>query len=215
MLTFLSPRPRRRGAIRPAGARAAMTAVLAVLAVSLTGLPGHAAAMPAFQAPFACGTAVDLMTGPTHDRARGKLLDMFRSPWRNSQIQRGTPILAAAGGVVTASYYDSGAGHLVRIHHGDNYYTFYMHLDTRSVSEGQTVRPGQQIGTLGNTGSNSGGGYHLHYEVFRDTNGDKRGQVAELVYPRFNGVEYHLGESGNPMVTTITSRNCGGSADLG
>ena len=38
------------------------------------------AAAPRFQLPFPCGMAVDLTTGPTHSRATGKLLDLYRAP---------------------------------------------------------------------------------------------------------------------------------------
>ncbi|MEV4378437.1 M23 family metallopeptidase [Streptosporangium sp. NPDC049644] len=192
-----------------------MVAALIVLTGGTATPPAHAAAAPAFQTPFPCGMAVDLTTGPTHDRARGKLLDMYRAPWSNSQIQSGTPIMAAAGGVVTASHFESGAGHLIKINHGDNYYTFYMHLKTRNVTVGQQVTAGQQIGELGNSGTNSGGAFHLHYEVFRDTNGDGSGAVSELIYPAFNGVEYHLSEGGNSYTATTTSRNCGATPNLG
>jgi hypothetical protein len=153
--------------------------------------------------------AVDLTTGPTHKRAMGKLLDMYRAPWTDSSIQPGTPIVAAAAGVVTASRFESDAGHLIRIDHGGGYFTFYIHLRSRGVTQDQTVQAGQQIGELGNSGEESGGSYHLHYEVFQDANGDGSGAVSELIYPVFNGVEYHLGEGGNPLQARATSRNCG------
>src|ERR1044071_3813445 len=80
-------------------------------------------AAPRFQLPFPCGMAVDLTTGPTHERALGKLLDMYRAPFSNESIQPGTPILAAADGVVKKSRPELGAGNIIRINHGGGYFT--------------------------------------------------------------------------------------------
>ena len=74
----------------------------------------------------------------------------------------GTGVLAAMDGTVTAAAYDSHYGNYVVIEDGNGYCTKYAHMDTLSVSAGQTVKHGDAIGTTGNTGSSTGS--HLHIE---------------------------------------------------
>ncbi|MDR3055696.1 MAG: M23 family metallopeptidase [Zoogloeaceae bacterium] len=75
----------------------------------------------------------------------------------------GTPILAAAGGVVVNAAFHSEFGNMVEINHGGELITRYAHMSARSVSVGDTVRRGQKIGELGTTGRSTGP--HLHFEV--------------------------------------------------
>lgn len=63
-----------------------------------------------------------------------------------------------------ASDSGNGYGNCVIINHGNGYVTLYGHLSSISVSNGQTVTQGQQIGTVGSTGLATGP--HLHYEVW-------------------------------------------------
>lgn len=99
----------------------------------------------------------------------------------------GTPVVAAADGVVIDSYsgcthnwgksYSCGCGggygNYVMISHSGGKMTVYGHLTSLTVSTGQTVSRGQVIGYVGSTGNSTGP--HLHYEC------------------RLNGVRY------NPM----------------
>lgn len=86
---------------------------------------------------------------------------------------KGTPVIAAAPGVVTQSFSEPAYGERVIIEHGKDatgrrVQTLYFHLDRRMVAEGQSVARGQQIGTLGETGLLSS--YpHLHFEYHRET----------------------------------------------
>ncbi len=77
----------------------------------------------------------------------------------------GEPIYATGDGVVeTVSYQRRGFGHYVVIDHGFGYKTRYAHLTPDIiVAEGQAVKKGQQIASMGNTGKSTG--THLHYEV--------------------------------------------------
>jgi murein DD-endopeptidase MepM/ murein hydrolase activator NlpD len=76
---------------------------------------------------------------------------------------RGTPILAPADGVVVFAGAQRGYGRTVKIRHANGFETLYAHLNRAAVRVGQTVRRGQKIAELGNTGRSTGP--HLHYEV--------------------------------------------------
>jgi hypothetical protein len=77
----------------------------------------------------------------------------------------GTPVYAAADGVVKKAEEEGGWGKLVVIEHEDAYTTFYAHLNEIDVENGSRVQKGALIGRVGNTGQSTGS--HLHYEVRR------------------------------------------------
>ena len=77
-------------------------------------------------------------------------------------VPTGTTVLAAMDGTVTTAAYDSYYGNYIVIEDSNGYCTKYAHMDTLSVSAGQTVKHGHSIGTTGNTGSSTGS--HLHIE---------------------------------------------------
>ncbi|MFC0187646.1 murein hydrolase activator EnvC family protein [Fictibacillus aquaticus] len=75
---------------------------------------------------------------------------------------------AAASGTVLRSYYSSSYGNVVFLTHfinGQLYTTVYAHMNSRSVSSGQTVSKGEQLGYQGNTGRSTG--QHLHFELHK------------------------------------------------
>ncbi|MFC0476826.1 peptidoglycan DD-metalloendopeptidase family protein [Robertmurraya beringensis] len=79
-----------------------------------------------------------------------------------------SPVVAAADGVVRLSQYSSSYGNVVYIQHnigGQAYETVYAHMQNRAVSTGQTVKQGQFLGLMGNTGDSQG--VHLHFEVHK------------------------------------------------
>ncbi|HXQ96519.1 MAG TPA: peptidoglycan DD-metalloendopeptidase family protein [Candidatus Acidoferrales bacterium] len=77
----------------------------------------------------------------------------------------GTPVLAAAAGVVTyAGWRDNGGGYQVWISHGNNIYTTYNHMSAVMVAVGQHVDRGTQVGRVGATGDATGP--HCHFEVW-------------------------------------------------
>lgn len=78
----------------------------------------------------------------------------------------GTPILAAAGGVVVTSEHHPEYGNMIEIDHGNNLVTRYAHASKRLVEVGAIVLRGQKIGEVGNTGRSTGP--HLHFEVRRN-----------------------------------------------
>lgn len=88
---------------------------------------------------------------------------------------RGTPVYAAASGVVSRAISgcvegnkSCGGGygnHVIIVHqlNGKTYATVYAHLSSLSVSQGQAVSAGDHIGGIGNTGHSYGA--HLHFEI--------------------------------------------------
>lgn len=81
----------------------------------------------------------------------------------------GTPILAAADGVVTIANSANprhSYGYYVKLQHEDGYETLYAHCSALCVTAGQEVQQGEVIGFVGSTGDSTGN--HLHFEVRED-----------------------------------------------
>ncbi|MBE6154558.1 MAG: M23 family metallopeptidase [Firmicutes bacterium] len=93
----------------------------------------------------------------------------------------GSPIYAAGDGVVTYVYAGcpssgngygdpcgGGMGNMITIKHENGYYTKYGHMHQKiEVSVGDSVKKGQRIGSMGNSGSSTGP--HIHFAVSKDT----------------------------------------------
>ena len=75
----------------------------------------------------------------------------------------GTPILAAAGGVVVAQEYHPAYGNMLEIDHGNDLITRYGHASKVLVKKGDLIKRGQKIAEVGSTGRSTGP--HLHFEV--------------------------------------------------
>ena len=75
----------------------------------------------------------------------------------------GTPIVAAAGGVVTTSEWHHDFGNMIEIDHGNDITTLYAHTSKVYVKVGDIVRRNQHIADVGQTGRATGP--HLHFEV--------------------------------------------------
>jgi len=78
--------------------------------------------------------------------------------------EAGTPIYAAADGVIRHSGWANGYGMCAVVDHGFGYSTLYGHMSEVLAKEGTVVKRGQQIGRMGSTGTSTGN--HLHYEVW-------------------------------------------------
>lgn len=76
----------------------------------------------------------------------------------------GTPIVAAAGGVVVVQEHHIAYGNMIEIDHGNDLITRYAHITSASVKKGDIVKRGQKIATVGSTGRSTGP--HLHFEVW-------------------------------------------------
>jgi len=91
--------------------------------------------------------------------------------------QQGTPVYAAASGIVVVAHDSGGPGlSYIAIQHGNGYLTKYLHMSEIFVSSGEYVSRGEVIGLSGGAPGSRGAGYfttgpHLHFEV-RDANGN-------------------------------------------
>src|SRR4051812_4738764 len=115
-----------------------------------------ASGRPKFQLPFPCGQVWAGQTRTNHSPARS--VDFNRAN------DFGDTVVASAGGRVTrvANEGNTSYGRWIEIAHPGGWRTRYAHLSAQLVHVGQTVRRGQKIGRLGNTGGSTGP--HLPFE---------------------------------------------------
>jgi murein DD-endopeptidase MepM/ murein hydrolase activator NlpD len=76
---------------------------------------------------------------------------------------KGTPVRATATGKVAFAGRDGAYGNVMVVDHGNGISTYYAHLDKEFAKEGQEVKRGEIIGSVGSTGNASTP--HVHYEV--------------------------------------------------
>ena len=98
------------------------------------------------------GLRIDPITG---QQAQHEGIDFIAQP--------GTPIVAAAGGVVLAAEWHHSFGNMIEVDHGSDIVTRYAHASALHVKSGDVVKRGQKIAEVGNTGRSTGP--HLHFEV--------------------------------------------------
>jgi len=75
----------------------------------------------------------------------------------------GTPVYSTGDGIITRADKSSSYGNVIYVNHGYGYQTRYAHLAKYIVDRGQSVKRGDIIGYVGNTGRSQAP--HLHYEV--------------------------------------------------
>ncbi|HTQ77943.1 MAG TPA: M23 family metallopeptidase [Burkholderiales bacterium] len=98
----------------------------------------------------------------------GRRIDPFTGQWAmhegiDFEVDVGTPVHAAAGGVVSFAAFHPQYGNLVEIDHGNDLVTRYAHLSKILVKPGDVVMRGREVGLSGATGRVTGP--HLHFEV--------------------------------------------------
>jgi len=140
---------------------------------------GEKIIVPGGQKPFVPRRIVHAYQGPVpEDATRGT--GIFGWPASGLITQRywgghraidiggatGTPVYAADSGYVAMlGWSSSGYGNMLIIDHGNGFQTLYAHLDGFNVRQGQSVKKGQKIATIGSTGRATGP--HLHFEIHR------------------------------------------------
>ena len=80
----------------------------------------------------------------------------------------GTPVIAAAPGIVEKLFTSDEGGKTVYIRSPDRtriYYYAHLQAYARDLSEGQVIGAGDELGTVGSTGNANGNAPHLHFEV--------------------------------------------------
>ena len=139
--------------------------------------PGAATALRARRGPINEALPASLVLGvPEFDDppsfqwpVAGAVTSTFgrrRQSWHRGldiRADGGTPIVAAANGVVIASGFEPRYGQRVTIEHPGGFATVYAHNERNLVEIGQTVEAGQVIALVGRTGRATG--EHLHFEV--------------------------------------------------
>jgi len=127
------------------------------------------------QAPATLALAVPDFDGdalPLGWPAEGPVVSAFghrRSGWHGGidiKAPLGTPVQAAAAGVVVTSGVETRYGLVVKIEHKAGFMTVYAHNDVNLVEVGDRVDAGDLIALVGNTGRATT--YHVHFEVRRD-----------------------------------------------
>ncbi|GGQ34515.1 MULTISPECIES: peptidoglycan DD-metalloendopeptidase family protein [unclassified Streptomyces] len=99
-------------------------------------------------------------------------------------VPTGTSLKAVGAGTVVSAGWGGAYGNQVVIQLSDGHYAQYAHLSSLSVSAGQTVSAGQQVGLSGATGNVTGP--HLHFEI--RTTPDYGSDVDPISYLRSKGV---------------------------
>ncbi|MBD0417992.1 VCBS repeat domain-containing M23 family metallopeptidase, partial [Streptomyces sp. TRM S81-3] len=168
--------------------------VVALLTAGATLIPVSTATAagtrPDFRAPWPCGQVRDYYH---HSSEVHNALDFNIA----GSADLGTPALASAPGTVIDAVpvpNSSGYGNYVRVDHGGGWTSLVAHLDRITVSKGQYVRTGDELGKVGTTGQSSGP--HLHYEQEAD------GQNMPIV---IDGVALRY----STTAARHTSGNCG------
>ena len=105
---------------------------------------------------------------PYNASAFGRRVDPFTGQWAMHEgidflADAGSPIAAAAAGVIVFAGFHPQYGYMVDIDHGNDLVTRYAHASKLFVKEGDVVQRGHKLGEVGSTGRSTGP--HLHFEV--------------------------------------------------
>jgi murein DD-endopeptidase MepM/ murein hydrolase activator NlpD len=147
---------RRRAHLVDPGTLRARSAGPALPAPALPGPDRPAPGRLAWPVPGRITSGFGPRTHPLHgDRGMHSGVDIAAA--------RGTPIVAAADGLVTIAGPSGGYGLMVEVDHGGGLSTRYAHASELLVRPGDSVRQGQPLALVGSTGASTGP--HLHFEV--------------------------------------------------
>lgn len=118
-----------------------------------------------FDEPFGLPLADNRRIGSGFGEIRKTGPEEIRHLGTDFTAKTGTSVYAINAGVVSKSYLDTTYGNTVIIDHGYGINTLYMHLNERKVHEGDVVKKGARIGTVGETGYASGPHLHLSLKI--------------------------------------------------
>ena len=121
--------------------------------------PGERLAIPV------AGVSADQLTDSFADTRGGRRHEAI-----DIMAPAGTPVLAAGPGTVEKLFLSDAGGNTIYVRSGDRRTIhYYAHLQAyaQGLAEGQTVRRGQQLGTVGSTGNADVAAPHLHFAVLR------------------------------------------------
>ncbi|MEV3987874.1 LysM peptidoglycan-binding domain-containing M23 family metallopeptidase [Streptomyces sp. NPDC049837] len=144
---------------------------------SRSAAKAEAPAVSGFTAPVSAGVS-------TPYRASGSMWSSGYHTGVDFAAPSGTSVKAIGAGTVVSAGWSGAYGNEVVIQHADGNYSQYAHMSSLSVSSGQTVSGGQEIGLVGSTGNSSGP--HLHMEV--RTSPSYGSDIDPLAYLRQHGV---------------------------
>ncbi|MEE4216935.1 MAG: peptidoglycan DD-metalloendopeptidase family protein [Xanthomonadales bacterium] len=115
----------------------------------------------------------------------------------------GTPVYSAGDGTVIRSAYNKANGHHVFVKHANSIVTKYLHFTKRTVQQGQKVKQGQTIGTVGSSGLATGP--HLHYEfVVNGVHRNPRTVPLPKVEPLQGALLSAFQQQAAPMLTQLS-----------
>jgi murein DD-endopeptidase MepM/ murein hydrolase activator NlpD len=108
------------------------------------------------------------VSAPFNASGFGRRVDPFTGQWAMHEgidflADAGSPVAAAAGGVVVFAGFHPQYGYVIDIDHGNDLVTRYAHCSKLLVKEGDVVARGRKIAETGSTGRSTGP--HLHFEV--------------------------------------------------
>lgn len=184
--------------------------LLRLYSLALLGLCASAAhAAPAFQMPV-CGADLNWKVNNWDGHNPQYTVDIN---WGSGDADLGKTVVASAAGTVVKAAYDSatvsGYGNNIVIDHGNGWRTRYAHLNSMSVSSGQSVSAGQKIGTVGKTSAKYSLSAHLHYEQLY--NGAPRSPTINGVYIPFGTYKYIYSKACGSSTTATGTVNTSGA----
>ncbi|NJQ04221.1 transglycosylase family protein [Streptomyces lonarensis] len=135
------------------------------------------ASTAAYTSPVAGGTG-------TSYRATGSSWSQGYHTGVDFPVGMGTSVRSVTNGTVVSAGWAGSFGYEVIVRHNDGRFSQYAHLSAISVSAGQKVTTGQQVGRVGSTGNSSGP--HLHFEI--RTGQGFGSDIDPVGYLRGNGV---------------------------
>lgn len=116
-----------------------------------------------FTEPFILPTKGRLTTEFGESRTVNGAMTSYRHNGIDIGAPRGAEVLATNTGKVVLAYNLILTGNTIIIDHGEGIFSVYEHLDTMTVADGDIVRVGDLIGTVGSTGFSTGP--HLHFMI--------------------------------------------------